>query len=321
MKLLKKNLLIIFAIALALQPLYVGANETEKSRYVNWQDVKEWKHYDCVFINKEYSDGVRKFEDIDTNSFIVDENNPKYKSVDGCVVSKDGKELCLVPKGKLESKECEIPNGIEKISKEFFENKNVKKIILPASVKKIEKKAFMGCQSLMEIDMNGVETIDELSFAFCGNLKKVQMKKVKKIGKEAFTYCENLKKVKLQKQIKVGKSAFSQFTTIEYGIKFKKITPYLFYFAEWNDVSGADGYQYKITLYSKRNKKIKKTVTAFTTKGYIKSYGKTERTLGKYAKQHKKEYKYFRTKMKIRAYKKQGKKKIYTKWSKEIKQM
>ena len=68
-------------------------------------------------------------------------------------------------------------------------------------------------------------------------------------------------------------------------------------------------------------KKIKKTVTAFTTKGYIKSYGKTERTLGKYAKQHKKEYKYFRTKMKIRAYKKQGKKKIYTKWSKEIKQM
>ena len=69
------------------------------------------------------------------------------------------------------------------------------------------------------------------------------------------------------------------------------------------------------------NKKIKKTVTAFTTKGYIKSYGKTERTLGKYAKQHKKEYKYFRTKMKIRAYKKQGKKKIYTKWSKEIKQM
>ena len=60
MKLLKKNLLIIFAIALALQPLYVGANETEKSRYVNWQDVKEWKHYDCVFINKEYSDGVRK---------------------------------------------------------------------------------------------------------------------------------------------------------------------------------------------------------------------------------------------------------------------
>ena len=45
-------------------------------------------------------------------------------------------------------KEVHLPDGLEKIGRECFENSGLEEIIIPKSVKTIEKYAFSGCKSL-----------------------------------------------------------------------------------------------------------------------------------------------------------------------------
>lgn len=83
----------------------------------------------------------------DTNNLVVKKSDPKYKSIDGIIYSKDGKEIVRVPFQRGEvvlEKDCEVfclqsvmycnVNAIGSASGGC----RVKKIVIPESVKKVE---------------------------------------------------------------------------------------------------------------------------------------------------------------------------------------
>lgn len=81
----------------------------------------------------------------------VSEENRNYKSVEGVVYSKDGKELIAYPAGKKDSS-YRVPEGVEKIADgAFMGAAHLKKIILPDSLRYVGHKAFMDCSELSEM--------------------------------------------------------------------------------------------------------------------------------------------------------------------------
>lgn len=78
----------------------------------------------------------------------VDENNEHYKSIDGNLYTKDGKELIKCVMGNV-SGELVLPSDLEVIhSKAFLDCVCLTSVVIPRSVKTIGEKAFYGCLSL-----------------------------------------------------------------------------------------------------------------------------------------------------------------------------
>ena len=93
---------------------------------------------------------------------VIAEENPKFKSENGAVLSKSGKTLY----GTITIKNTyRVPNGVVKISSRAFAYSSVKKVILPKTCKKIQERAFYRCKNLRSVK---------------------NLKKVKKIGSGAF---------------------------------------------------------------------------------------------------------------------------------------
>lgn len=72
------------------------------------------------------------------HSIEVEDGNPYYTSINGCLMSKDGKTLIVAP-GGLD--ELIIPDGCEEIGQESI-FMSYKKIVIPASVKSIHNWNF-----------------------------------------------------------------------------------------------------------------------------------------------------------------------------------
>ena len=53
-------------------------------------------------------------------AFNISPNNPNYKSVDGCLLSKDGKELCMVPTSSEWLSDYTTPEGVTSIRSSTF---------------------------------------------------------------------------------------------------------------------------------------------------------------------------------------------------------
>lgn len=87
--------------------------------------------YDTVYIgnNKKIS------------SLSVSETNEKYKSVDGCIYSKDEKELVLVP--STISGTFTIPDSVERIGY-AFQNIDLDKLVIPSKVKELKGLSITG---------------------------------------------------------------------------------------------------------------------------------------------------------------------------------
>lgn len=96
-------------------------------------------------------------------NIYVDEKNANYRSIDGVLVSEDGKELIYYPEGRQE-KTYIIPESIEEIKKHAFlvtngnmdddffnETECLKLIIIGENVKTIQSGAFMSRLSLQDI--------------------------------------------------------------------------------------------------------------------------------------------------------------------------
>lgn len=107
--------------------------------------------------------------------FIVSEDNPYICSVDGVVFSKDMKTLLRFPTDSKNGIIYEIPDGVEIIGKDAFnQGWNLKTIKIPDSVITIEEHAFSGCEKVERIDMGkGITTIGYYAFGNCVKLANV----------------------------------------------------------------------------------------------------------------------------------------------------
>lgn len=80
----------------------------------------------------------------------VDENNPKYCSIDGVLFSKDRKVMVAYP--NAHGREYNVPEGVEKIGINAFKScRNIEVIRLPDSVRKIETNALYECSNLKKV--------------------------------------------------------------------------------------------------------------------------------------------------------------------------
>lgn len=129
-------------------------------------------------------------------SIDVDENNTKYASVDGILMSKDKKTLIQCPAGKVATS-YSIPNSVTSIADLAFDNcrKLTGTLIIPNSVTFIGNSAFRQCNGLSgELNIpNSVNTIGNYAFLYCSGLTRVIIPQMlTKIGLDAFYGCTNI---------------------------------------------------------------------------------------------------------------------------------
>ena len=100
---------------------------------------------------------------------VVAENNQHYKSVDGLLLTKDGRTLVAVPAGK-------------------------EQVAIPKGVVFIGDKAFLKCKRITKLDIpNGVTEIGFRAFSDCVGLGSISFPpSMAKIGDDAFGECRNL---------------------------------------------------------------------------------------------------------------------------------
>ena len=95
-----------------------------------------------------------------------------------------------------------IPFFIHSIGCEaFYDNKDVKKVVMSNQVKLIGNRAFAGCDNLQSIELpNSITNIHEFAFSCCNNLTQIVIpNSVKEIQEFAFYACKSLKKVIFEK--------------------------------------------------------------------------------------------------------------------------
>ena len=155
-------------------------------------------------------------------SLTVDGSNPNYKSVDGLLLSKNGRKLIAAPAGRTGS--LTVPTSVEEIGfgafersaltevkfdananiltfgcRAFFEAENLKQITVPASVVSIDYYAFAYCESLETVafaDGNNLKGIYE--GAFCGDSSLTDItvpSTIVEISDFAFYGCEKLDRI------------------------------------------------------------------------------------------------------------------------------
>lgn len=101
-------------------------------------------------------------------SLTVSKNNPKYKSINNCILTKDGKIL-------ISCRSHNIPDGVTMIGNWAFSGcTDLQSIVIPDSVTTIGGKAFKDCISLQSIEIHNSETkIEPSAFEGCTTLKSI----------------------------------------------------------------------------------------------------------------------------------------------------
>ena len=142
-----------------------------------------------VEINKNMFESGAGLEE-----FIVDEENPRFYTIDGVLFDHEKNELYLFPKGKM-SDVYELPEEITGIgSGAFCDCSNIKEMVIPENCLTIEDLAFADCKELQKITIaEGLQSIGEKAFANCIHLEDFTIPaSVNEIGEQAFA---NLKTV------------------------------------------------------------------------------------------------------------------------------
>lgn len=133
--------------------------------------------------------GDRAFCGFMTKKYIVDEENPNYKSVDGVLFTKDGKTLIQYPLA-CENEEYNVPEGTEEIGEFSFSKaygiseRNVSSVILPKSVRTIGAYAFYDSGCIRSISISeGVTYIGDGAFGRSSIDSVVLPSTLKSVGK------------------------------------------------------------------------------------------------------------------------------------------
>ena len=134
--------------------------------------------------------GAAFFEAPDLKNIFVDEANPAYKSIDGCLYDKSGKTFIRCPSDR---ELLEIAEGTEKVVSCAFFQCSVKEIKLPSTLKILEEGAFTSCSI--------GEKMDELILPYGTEL-----------GKEVFMYSTLPPHITLQGITKLPERAFANAT-------------------------------------------------------------------------------------------------------------
>ena len=124
----------------------------------------------------------------------VAEGNTAYKSVEGVLYTKDGKELLEYPVAK-KMELLTVPDGVEIIKSGAFSScEGLKSIVLPMTVRTIQNSAFAECSGLKSVELTfGIETIEWWAFGNCTELRYVKMvMSLANIGDTAFSGCTKL---------------------------------------------------------------------------------------------------------------------------------
>ena len=112
------------------------------------------------------------FANTNVDSFLIDESNEHFASVDGVLMDKAQKKMVLFPGSWTE---YTFPDDITTIGTYAFRNSKLQgKITLPPHVSVIEQGAFEGCKSVTDLTLNAELTrIDDYGFWYCSGLQSI----------------------------------------------------------------------------------------------------------------------------------------------------
>ena len=139
-------------------------------------------------------------------SFVVAANSHNYSSMNGLLLSKDGKTLLYGVNGNVT-----IPYGVTDIGYRAFSGCwGLMSVTIPASVTSIGNSAFGGCNGLASVTIpEGVTNIGDYAFYSCGLTSVTIPGSVTSIGNWAFGRCNGLASVSIQNGVtNIGDYAF-----------------------------------------------------------------------------------------------------------------
>ena len=132
----------------------------------------------------------------DLTAYAVADENPRYKSINGVLYSKDGKKLIAYPAGKTGN--FTVPKEVETIGFGAFENSLIEAVSFEDGINllTIGYRAFYKSEKLASVSIpESVVSIDFYAFAECRNLERVtfaENNKLTGIYEGAFLNCSSL---------------------------------------------------------------------------------------------------------------------------------
>lgn len=124
----------------------------------------------------------------------VDPENPRFKSIDGVLYSKDGKKLICYPAGKPGTRFA-VPGHVVQIASDAFAGcEALAELTFPASVTKVGSSVLFGCSGLTAFTLPaGVQRIGRDFFRDCTALSQITLPdSLSAVGTCAFLGCTSL---------------------------------------------------------------------------------------------------------------------------------
>ena len=127
-------------------------------RYIDVYAFTEWQSCGCLSLQ----------------SFLVDADNPAFRSVDGVLYTKDGRTLVAFPPGRTGS--FSVPEGTTELKSCSFRDTRLHSLSLPQGLVSIGGYAFTDSENLETITVpESVASISWLAFCLAGSLKTVYL--------------------------------------------------------------------------------------------------------------------------------------------------
>lgn len=201
-------------LAAVMDGSYTSYTVNERTKFISWSAFIMQRELKSVTI-------PASVRGIDSTALVVGgslqeikvaEDNPYFKSVNGSLYSKDGKELKRYLSDGTETA-FSIPSDVRGIGEAaFFDSVSLTEINIPDGVTSIEEQAFARCSQLSDIKgFKNVTRIGERAFYSCEGLTDLSFcKKVIAIGEAAFVFCDGLTDITLNDGLTtIGPGAFS----------------------------------------------------------------------------------------------------------------